>query len=200
MQLIFQYIFKMLPFCFIGFVLCLIIRIVFLNKKKAKILIKNEFILCVFTAYCFGLASQTIMPHWNCGIDSTTGKPFLDVFWTNNLASVNLIPLKSIIEQLCDNNSVVAQEDIASVSMLNLMANLLLFLPLGFFVPLLWGKFNNVKKIVYLGIGVSALVEFIQMFVGRSTDIDDVILNTIGVLIGFLIFRLLKMVQMYKEH
>ena len=44
------------------------------------------------------------------------------------------------------------------------------------------------------GFCASASIEFIQFFIGRSTDIDDVILNTTGALAGFWVFCLLRAV------
>lgn len=75
---------------------------------------------------------------------------------------------------------------------MNLLANLLLFSPLGFFLPVFWDRFRNFKCIIEIGLVVSFCVEVIQFFVGRSSDIDDVILNTFGVIIGFLAYKFLR--------
>ena len=81
------------------------------------------------------------------------------------------------------------------VAVLNLSANLLLYCPLGFFLPVLWEKYKTFKKTLLAGLCVSAAVEVIQFFIGRSADIDDVFLNVIGVAIGYLLYRLLKVVM-----
>ena len=86
----------------------------------------------------------------------------------------------------------VSQIDIADVSILNLLSNIFLFSPIGFFVPLINERYISLKKIILIGVSTSCVVEVIQLFIGRSCDIDDVILNTCGVVIGFIIFKVYK--------
>lgn len=190
MSLVIQYIWNMVPYCVLGAVLFIIFRVIF--QKDNTLNLKKDIATGLFIAYCFGLASQTIIPHFNFGISSSTGKPFLDVFITNDNSSINLIPFKTIFEQIVGRNEVVSQIDIADVSILNLLSNIFLFLPIGFFVPLINERYISLKKIILIGVSTSCVVEVIQLFIGRSCDIDDVILNTCGVVIGFIIFKVYK--------
>jgi len=80
---------------------------------------------------------------------------------------------------------------------INIGGNLLLLVPLATLVPLLFEKYRSIKDTVLLCFSVSIIIEFLQyvsMYFGnaRSVDIDDVILNTLGALIGFTVFRLLN--------
>lgn len=190
MSLVIQYIWNMFPYCVLGAVLFIIFRVIF--QKDNTLDLKKDIATGLFIAYCFGLASQTIIPHFNFGISSSTGKPFLDVFITNDNSSINLIPFKTIFEQIVGRNEVVSQIDIADVSILNLLSNIFLFSPIGFFVPLIKERYISLKKIILIGVSTSCVVEVIQLFIGRSCDIDDVILNTCGVVIGFIIFKVYK--------
>lgn len=190
MSLVIQYIWNMFPYCVLGAVLFIIFRVIF--QKDNTLDLKKDIATGLFIAYCFGLASQTIIPHFNFGISSSTGKPFLDVFITNDNSSINLIPFKTIFEQIVGRNEVVSQIDIADVSILNLLSNIFLFSPIGFFVPLINERYISLKKIILIGVSTSCVVEVIQLFIGRSCDIDDVILNTCGVVIGFIIFKVYK--------
>lgn len=192
MSLVIQYIWNMFPYCVLGAVLFIIFRVIF--QKDNTLNLKKDIATGLFIAYCFGLASQTIIPHFNFGISSSTGKPFLDVFITNDNLSINLIPfkIKTIFEQIVGRNEVVSQIDIADVSILNLLSNIFLFSPIGFFVPLINERYISLKKIILIGVSTSCVVEVIQLFIGRSCDIDDVILNTCGVVIGFIIFKVYK--------
>jgi glycopeptide antibiotics resistance protein len=190
MSLVIQYIWNMVPYCVLGAVLFIIFRVIF--QKDNTLNLKKDIATGLFIAYCFGLASQTIIPHFNFGISSSTGKPFLDVFITNDNSSINLIPFKTIFEQIVGRNEVVSQIDIADVSILNLLSNIFLFSPIGFFVPLINERYISLKKIILIGVSTSCVVEVIQLFIGRSCDIDDVILNTCGVVIGFIIFKVYK--------
>ncbi len=68
--------------------------------------------------------------------------------------------------------------------------NIVLFMPLGFLLPLIWPKLNKMKSVLIAGISLSLLVEISQLLNIRSTDIDDLIANTAGAILGFFIFRL----------
>ena len=57
-----------------------------------------------------------------------------------------------------------------------------MFIPIGIFLPLIWNV--SYKKTIVYGIIFSITVEIIQIWLPRVTDIDDVILNNIGVFIG----------------
>lgn len=71
------------------------------------------------------------------------------------------------------------------------LANMGIFIPLGFFVALLWRR-PRWWKTTLIGFFASVLIEFVQLFIARSSDIDDVILNTTGALAGFWLFYLLR--------
>jgi glycopeptide antibiotics resistance protein len=67
--------------------------------------------------------------------------------------------------------------------------NLLLGVPFGVLVPVLAPRARGVLRVVLLTASVMLLVEFAQgaLVTGRAFDIDDVILNTTGALIGYLL-------------
>ena len=70
------------------------------------------------------------------------------------------------------------------------LLNIVMFIPLGFFLPIVfWSKLNFAKTagITFL---VTLCIETIQYFIGRSSDIDDIIANLLGGIIGYLIFKL----------
>lgn len=78
-------------------------------------------------------------------------------------------------------------------------ANVLLFIPIGFLLPMV------IKKPVWLspiiGIGISVIIELIQLIAHRGTcETDDVISNTIGFLIGFAAFWLIKGIVLLVKH
>ena len=75
-------------------------------------------------------------------------------------------------------------------SLLNLGGNVLLFLPMGYFLPALWSRFRSYPKVLLLGSLTIIAVEVLQVLtlVGRC-DVDDLILNLLGVSIGYLLFR-----------
>ena len=71
----------------------------------------------------------------------------------------------------------------------NACLNVLLFVPLGVLLPMLWGRFRSAKRTVLAGLAVSFAIEFSQIFTFRTTDVNDLITNTAGAALGFLLVR-----------
>ena len=71
------------------------------------------------------------------------------------------------------------------------VANVVIFLPVGFF-PALLGRRPRWWKALATGLIASGTIETIQYFIGRSADVDDVLLNTAGALLGFWLFWLAR--------
>ena len=63
--------------------------------------------------------------------------------------------------------------------------NIIMFMPLGFLLPLIWENFRNAKKVVLMGFLMSLTIEICQLFNIRTTDIDDLMMNTLGALVGY---------------
>lgn len=75
---------------------------------------------------------------------------------------------------------------------LSFMLNILLFVPLGFLCPCISRYYRQVKHAVLLGFVLSLTIELAQLFTQyRATDVDDLITNTAGTLLGYLCFRLI---------
>ena len=74
------------------------------------------------------------------------------------------------------------------------LLNVVLFVPLGFLLPLIWENKNSPWKILLAGLSFSLLIELSQLLNVRNTDIDDLLLNTLGAVIGFGLFRLLAVI------
>lgn len=77
---------------------------------------------------------------------------------------------------------------------MNRVGNLLLLVPMATLAPVIFKKFRNFKSTMILCFSTSVTIEFLQYlsaFLGnrRSVDIDDVILNTLGAMIGFSIYE-----------
>lgn len=68
----------------------------------------------------------------------------------------------------------------------NSILNILLFIPLGIFLPVLCEKFRRKRVAVVFGFGMSILIELLQIFTFRATDVNDLITNVSGTLVGFL--------------
>lgn len=69
--------------------------------------------------------------------------------------------------------------------------NVLLFIPLGAMLPLLWADFRPLWKTLLAGFGISFFIETLQLFSLRATDVNDLITNSAGALLGYCVGRLL---------
>ena len=77
-------------------------------------------------------------------------------------------------------------------AILNLVGNTALFIPLGIIWPSVYKELNTHTKVIAAGVGFSLLIEIIQLpFCDRVSDIDDVILNSLGFVIGYGIYLLI---------
>lgn len=62
-------------------------------------------------------------------------------------------------------------------------------MPLGFLLPLIWEDCRKLGKTVLIGAGFSMLIEITQLFNYRATDIDDLTANTLGALLGYMVWK-----------
>ena len=72
-----------------------------------------------------------------------------------------------------------------------LIGNMAMFLPLGFFLPFVTERVNG-KNIFAADIVMPLIVEVLQIVFGRSFDIDDLICNFFGIVVGFFIAYVIK--------
>ena len=73
------------------------------------------------------------------------------------------------------------------------LGNLALYLPMGVFLPLLWEKAEGWRTPA-LAFLFSLSVEALQLVTDRSFDVNDLILNTAGAVLGLLVFALFRTV------
>ena len=106
--------------------------------------------------------------------------------------NISLIPLHTIKNYW----AVVCRKEYGSLFFhcaINLAGNVVLFIPIGYFLPRLWEKMRNFSRFVMTCVLSICLVEFLQLFtLLGSLDIDDLILNLCGMILGYLIFMICK--------
>lgn len=86
--------------------------------------------------------------------------------------NLNLIPFAGMVEDLK-----------------NCVLNVALFVPLGFFLPVLWERFRRCIPCAAFGLGLSLVIELLQMLTFRATDVNDLITNLAGTLLGYLLVK-----------
>ena len=165
----------------------IITMIVEINKSKdaqEKSEIRNFWLKALFIIYCLLLITILFLNNeYRMG-----GFQNIDTFSKEHFESSNLIPFATIIEYI---TGVISDDINTSIVIINFATNLLLFAPMGFFIPLLFkNKITNIKQFIILIIILSLFVEILQFITYRgSTDIDDIILNTIGAIIVYILMK-----------
>ena len=75
--------------------------------------------------------------------------------------------------------------------LINSGLNILLFIPLGFILPLLWKEFRSRRAMCLTGFLLSLGIELAQLLNYRISDVDDLIMNTLGAFLGYELLMLL---------
>lgn len=106
--------------------------------------------------------------------------------YAENVAGrVSLRPFHTIMRQLkrCFD---VGRPWLMRHSWINLTGNVILFVPLGLFLPMLWKSLRRLWRVALVSAGIMTLVEIAQVLtlLGRG-DVDDVILNVFGAALGY---------------
>ena len=178
------YFFQAIPVTvFVGIIYALIRAISLKKNKRASWL--SEVIKWLFVCYLTGLISLVILPanFWLCFFDGVFYGWWDEIHPIISFGGFNLVP--SVIKALS------GELTVGSWVKTMLIGNMLMFLPLGFFLPFTTDKVNR-KNIFALAVAVPLLVELLQMLFGRSFDVDDLICNFIGIIIGFFVAYIIR--------
>lgn len=93
-----------------------------------------------------------------------------------------------------------ANPDYYRYAFINFFGNIVLFVPAGFLCPLIWKKARNLLRFLPLFMASIVLVEVLQLFTLRgSCDVDDLFLNTLGALLGWIFWRKISLDQRKKK-
>ena len=75
----------------------------------------------------------------------------------------------------------------------NVFGNILMFVPTGIILPVLYRRLDNCFKVVGTGFLMSLAIEILQLpFADRTSDVDDLIMNTLGVATGYVIYMIVR--------
>lgn len=78
-------------------------------------------------------------------------------------------------------------------AVVNLAGNVLMFVPLGFFVPALWQKMDKIYWHIPAMLGTIVAIELLQLITRLgSCDVDDLILNLVGTTLGFALWKIIR--------
>ena len=154
----------------------------FLIVKRSHFHLWKELLYYSFFLYSVSIFSQTILPsrEFLLGYESAVGRSNFTPFQTITL----------YVNQLGG--------PMHSVAVFNLVGNIVLFVPFGFYIPAIWKTLQSLWKMLIVSIIIPIFIEGTQYFIGRSIDVDDVFLNTIAILVGYCLFKIGKLLLQLK--
>lgn len=125
--------------------------------------------------YCFRNSRRAvcylIMSLYLAAVDAVVGLPSL--LYIRFDQNINLVPFAYMFSDYR-----------------NSLLNVLLFVPLGFSLPVLWKRFRSLLWTGLFGLSFSLSIELLQLLTLRATDINDLMTNTTGTILGWLLGRL----------
>lgn len=109
---------------------------------------------------------------------------------TQMAGAVNLQPMETVCRYLRLLRGDYRLE-LRLIAVVNLVGNMVLFVPMGYYLPRLWPKTRRLWRCLLLGAAIIMCVELVQLTarVG-SCDVDDVLLNLPGIAVGYGLYRL----------
>lgn len=153
------------PSLVIFLTILILVRFAYLSSTNSKIIIYKELYMLLFVTYILLLYE-------------------LVTYNDLNVAGTNFIPFKEIFRYKVGSSLFYRQ----------VIGNILLFVPFGYFVTSIT-KIKKVFGIFFMSLITSSTIEIVQHYIGRSFDIDDIILNVIGGVCGFLLFVAINAIQ-----
>ena len=153
------------PMVIISVVIMVSFRISYLIANKQKFVLYKELLMLIFGVYILCLFQVVTFQD--------------DTSWASN----NFIPFQEILRY-----------DITSrLFIKNVLGNMIMFLPFGFFVSY-YLKVEKIHLPIILTLIASVSIELVQLAIGRVFDVDDIILNMLGGIIGYFIYDLLRII------
>lgn len=177
-----RYIQAMLPGAILALALFFLLRPFRMRRLAGRGLsssLRREAVLLLLYLFSGGMAALTLLPSdWvNPLVNLIYGVP-LGPFFSLGSVNLNLFATLELGHQ-------------TRFTIFILLGNIIMFIPFGFFAALLWRGFTW-KRVLVLGLCITAFIECWQLCIGRAFDIDDLLFNALGVLCGYGLWRLLE--------
>ena len=150
---------------FIFSVVIVALRLMYIHVHKEKFVLYKETFMFAFLLYALLLF-------------------YVVTFQDVNYGTNNFIPFKEILRY----------EVGSKVFIKNIVGNIILFIPFGFFVAHLM-KSKMLYPTLVVSMITSIVIEYTQLKIGRTFDIDDIILNIAGGFLGYLIYIIIDTLE-----
>lgn len=157
-------------------------RAAYLLKKKKRPYWGREICLAVFVLFMCGLMALV----WNSAASYAPAQMLAAARQRLQTGEeINLVPFHNMRRYFFGNVS-------ATTFLTNIVGNVAMFVPFGFCLPLFWRRWRPFWRMCIAGVLFPVFIETTQLFIWRTVDVDDLILNFAGILLGYGLYRLVR--------
>lgn len=176
---------QVIPITLLVGLLYIIFRFLKLKKNNSDINYKKEILYLIFVCYIAGLFNLVLVP-----------RNFWNTIWYNIFYNLNENPFEGIFDFSYNfiptiYKIIIGEYTLGSWVKTMIVGNLLMFIPMGILLSLCFKNINK-KNMFKYAILIPLTIEVLQLVVGRSFDIDDLVMNFLGIVIGYYIVELVK--------
>lgn len=176
---------QVIPITILVGLLYIIFRFLKLKKNNSDINYKKEILYLIFVCYIAGLFNLVLVP-----------RNFWNTIWYNIFYNLNENPFEGLFDFSYNfiptiYKIIIGEYTLGSWVKTMIVGNLLMFIPMGILLSLCFKNINK-KNMFKYAILIPLTIEVLQLVVGRSFDIDDLVMNFLGIVIGYYIVGSVK--------
>ena len=180
LRFVYSFLYDGIPYVLMFIPVLLFVRLCYLSLKPEKHSLSRqpdiikEALLLGFSVYLILLFTQTFI------VNSAENE-------------IRLIPFQIITEQIIDAGKGTKS---FTAFVFNILGNIGVFVPIGVFAAVIFKK--HFWGTVLIGFYISLVIETVQLPLDRTTDIDDLILNTLGAAAGYGIYKIILKIKQHR--
>lgn len=150
---------------------CLIYMLRFCKKRT----LKYKVLVLIFLLYCWKVFTLT----GSGGLTDIFYRPDTGEKFSLIQGSLNLRPFRGLN--------------------ISFLLNIIMCVPLGFLLPIIWKSYRKIVPVFLAGALFSLIIEISQIITTRATDVDDLLANTAGAVLGFILWAVLNRLVPLKD-
>ena len=156
------------------------------------LIVKKEILYLIFVCYIVGLFNLVLVT-----------KNFWNTIWHNIFYNFNENPFEGIFDFSYNfiptiYKIIIGEYTLDSWGKAMIVGNFLMFIPMGILLSLCLENVNK-KNIFKYAVLIPLAIEVLQLVVGRSFDIDDLVMNFLGIVIGYYLVKLIKKLKIFNK-
>lgn len=183
---------QVIPITLLVGLLYIMFRFLKLKKNNSDINYKKEILYLIFVCYIVGLFNLVLVP-----------RNFWNTIWHNIFYNLNENPFEGIFDFSYNfiptiYKIIIGEYTLDSWGKAMIVGNFLMFIPMGILLSLCFENFKK-KNMFKYAVLIPLAIEVLQLVVGRSFDIDDLVMNFLGIVIGYYLVKLIKKLKIFNK-